>query len=117
MLRDGPIDRGREPCRTVCRGGYRARRLTIVQVVTGVGVALLFVFIFGPLIWLMLWAFAGVWHYPALLPQQWSLSWWRQVFDYPQLARSVGPQFYFCPGGHCRFSGRVSPCCLRLCEV
>ena len=33
---------------------YRARRLTIGQVVTGAGVALLFVFIFGPLIWLML---------------------------------------------------------------
>ena len=76
---------------------YRARRLTIAQVVTGGGVALLFVFIFGPLIWLMLWAFAGVWHYPALLPQQWSLSWWRQVFDYPQLTRSVVLSFIFAP--------------------
>jgi putative spermidine/putrescine transport system permease protein len=75
--------------------GYRARRLSIVQVVTGVGAALLFVFIFGPLIWLMLWAFAGVWHYPALLPQHWSLSWWRQVFSYPQLVRSVGLSFMF----------------------
>jgi putative spermidine/putrescine transport system permease protein len=75
--------------------GYRARRLTVVQVVTGVGVALLFVFIFGPLIWLMLWAFAGVWHYPALLPQHWSVSWWRQVFSYPQLVRSVGLSFMF----------------------
>jgi putative spermidine/putrescine transport system permease protein len=76
---------------------YRAPRLTIARVVTGGGVALLFVFIFGPLIWLMLWAFAGVWHYPALLPQQWSLSWWRQVFDYPQLARSVVLSFIFAP--------------------
>ncbi len=76
---------------------YRARRLTIARVVTGGGVALLFVFIFGPLIWLMLWAFAGVWHYPALLPQQWSLSWWRQVFDYPQLTRSVVLSFIFAP--------------------
>jgi putative spermidine/putrescine transport system permease protein len=75
--------------------GYRARRLSVVQVLTGVGVALLFVFIFGPLIWLMLWAFAGVWHYPALLPQRWSLSWWRQVFSYPQLVRSVGLSFMF----------------------
>jgi putative spermidine/putrescine transport system permease protein len=75
----------------------RARRLSFVQVVTGVGVALLFVFIFGPLIWLMLWAFAGVWHYPALLPQHWSLSWWKQVFSYPQLARSVGLSFIFAP--------------------
>ncbi|HXW78025.1 MAG TPA: ABC transporter permease subunit [Acidimicrobiales bacterium] len=76
---------------------YRARRLSIVQVASGVGVALLFVFIFGPLIWLMLWAFAGVWRYPHLLPQQWSLSWWRQVFDYPQLARSVALSFIFAP--------------------
>ncbi len=76
---------------------YRPRRLTIAQLFTGAGVALLFVFIFGPLIWLMVWAFAGVWHYPALLPQQWSLSWWRQVFDYPQLARSVFLSFIFAP--------------------
>ncbi len=45
----------------------------------------------------MVWAFAGVWHYPALLPQQWSLSWWRQVFNYPQLARSVFLSFIFAP--------------------
>lgn len=76
---------------------YRARRLTITQLFTGAGVALLFVFIFGPLIWLMVWAFAGVWHYPALLPQQWSLSWWRQVFNYPQLTRSVVLSFIFAP--------------------
>ncbi len=73
-------------------GGYGLGRVALV-----VGVCVLVIFIFGPILWLMLWAFAGIWHYPALLPQRWSLSWWRQVFDYPQLVRSVGLSFTFAP--------------------
>lgn len=75
----------------------RRRRLSGTRVVSIVAVVLLFVFIFGPLVWLLLWAFAGVWHYPSLLPQQWSLSWWRKVFDYPSLVRSVELSFMFAP--------------------
>lgn len=67
------------------------------RIVSVVAVVLLFVFIFGPLVWLLLWACAGVWHYPALLPQKWSLSWWGKVFDYPSLARSVELSFLFAP--------------------
>lgn len=73
------------------------RRISFSRVLTVVSVVLLFIFIFGPLIWLILWAFAGVWQYPALLPQKWSLSWWRQVFNYPQLVRSVELSFLFAP--------------------
>lgn len=40
---------------------------------------LLVVFVLGPLFWLFLHAFAGAWHYPRLLPSQWTLRWWRTV--------------------------------------
>ncbi len=82
------------------RSTSRARRrrpVTARRIGVGIGIALLAAFIFGPLLWLMLWAFAGVWHYPSLLPQSWSLSWWRQIFHYPQLVRSVGLSFTFAP--------------------
>lgn len=71
--------------------------MSATRIVSVVAVVLLFVFIFGPLVWLLLWACAGVWHYPALLPQKWSLSWWGKVFDYPSLARSVELSFLFAP--------------------
>lgn len=83
---EGPVTRGRS-----------RRRAAGTRTVSVIAVVLLFVFIFGPLVWLLLWAFAGIWHYPALLPQKWSLSWWRQVFDYPSLARSVELSFIFAP--------------------
>ncbi len=75
----------------------RAVRINGARVVSSVAVVLLFVFIFGPLLWLVLWAFAGAWRYPALLPQQWSLSWWLKVFDYPSLLHSVALSFIFAP--------------------
>ena len=83
---EGPAARRRS------RRSFRGTRL-----VSMVAVVLLFLFIFGPLLWLLVWAFVGVWHYPALLPQKWSLSWWRQVFNYPSLARSVELSFLFAP--------------------
>ncbi len=48
------------------------------------GLGLLFliglaVFILGPLLSLILWAFSGEWFYPALLPQVFSLKWWTVV--------------------------------------
>jgi putative spermidine/putrescine transport system permease protein len=72
-------------------------RASWTHLISIIAVILLVVFIFGPLIWLLLWAFVGVWHYPALLPQQWSLSWWSKVFDYPSLVRSVELSFIFAP--------------------
>lgn len=78
---------------------YRRRmsRGVTIRLVTLLGIAVLFLFIFGPLVWLMLSAFAGVWRYPALLPQRWSLYWWRQVFQYPQLLHSMALSFTFAP--------------------
>lgn len=81
------------------RPAHRPRRSRLLGsgVLTAIGLVLLFIFIFGPLVWLMITAFAKIWHYPAMLPQQWSLYWWRQVFQYPQLVRSVGLSFTFAP--------------------
>jgi putative spermidine/putrescine transport system permease protein len=43
--------------------------------------AALAVFILGPLIVMAIWAFAGQWTGNSLLPQEWSLKWWPDVFN------------------------------------
>lgn len=55
------------------------------------------VFIIGPLVILIMWAFAGTWFYPALVPQVWSLSWWQQVFVTAHLGQSILLSFTFAP--------------------
>ncbi len=40
---------------------------------------LLFVLIIGPMLAVVLWAFAERWFYPALLPTQWGLSYWSET--------------------------------------
>ncbi|TMJ09828.1 MAG: ABC transporter permease subunit [Bacillati bacterium ANGP1] len=46
-------------------------------------------FILGPLLSLILWAFAGRWFYPALLPQEFSLKWWDVVFGNRSVVSSI----------------------------
>jgi putative spermidine/putrescine transport system permease protein len=65
--------------------------------VSVLGFVALAVFIFGPLVWLIIWAFAGTWDYPAFLPQKWSLTWWDQVFATPQLWHSIELSLVFSP--------------------
>jgi putative spermidine/putrescine transport system permease protein len=36
---------------------------------------------FGPILTVLIWAFAEVWRYPNLLPTQWGLRFWHQVFS------------------------------------
>src|SRR5258708_39516505 len=43
--------------------------------------ALLAFIIFGPLLNLLLWAFAERWYFPNKLPSQFGLSFWARVFD------------------------------------
>lgn len=62
-----------------------------------IGLILLGVFILGPLVVLIVWAFAGKWFYPALLPQQWSLSWWHTVLSDGHFAHSIVLSFIFAP--------------------
>ena len=49
----------------------------------------LFIFIIGPLLWLGIRAFATSWTYPRLLPDGWTLQWWRRVLDDPHLFSSI----------------------------
>jgi putative spermidine/putrescine transport system permease protein len=51
--------------------------------------AALAVFILGPLLSLILWAFAGQWFYPALLPDEFSLKWWPVVFGNRSVVASI----------------------------
>ena len=46
-------------------------------------VALVFlaVFILGPIITVILWAFTERWRYPSLLPTQWGLSYWSETLS------------------------------------
>ena len=41
--------------------------------------AVLFILIIGPMITVVLWAFADVWRYPSLVPTQWGLSFWEDT--------------------------------------
>lgn len=48
----------------------------------GIGLlAALVLFIVVPLLVVFAWAFADVWRYPAVLPQQWGLRWWNATLE------------------------------------
>jgi putative spermidine/putrescine transport system permease protein len=64
---------------------------------TWVGVALLALFVLGPLLWLIPHAFADTWRYPGLLPQSWTLRWWNVVASTPDLVSAVRWSFIFAP--------------------
>jgi putative spermidine/putrescine transport system permease protein len=52
------------------------------------------VFFVSPLLNLAILAFSGKWTYPELLPHQWSLQWWRFVFQEENVAKSIGLSFF-----------------------
>ncbi|HLS64240.1 MAG TPA: ABC transporter permease subunit [Ruania sp.] len=66
-------------------------RVTAVlgRIVVTVFVLFMVVFILGPLLWLAVRAFASGWTYPNLLPDGWTLRWWRTVFEDAQLGAAV----------------------------
>jgi putative spermidine/putrescine transport system permease protein len=57
----------------------------------------LIVFMIGPIVWLGLRAFSGLWLDPQLLPKQWTVNGWRQVFNDPNLSHSMKLSFEFAP--------------------
>ncbi|HEY8647595.1 MAG TPA: ABC transporter permease subunit [Gaiellaceae bacterium] len=57
----------------------------------------LLVFMVGPIVWLGLRAFSGLWQYPRFLPATWTLNGWHQVFRDPNLSRSMRLSFEFAP--------------------
>src|SRR6476620_4209299 len=75
-LRVGQLPWGLGP-----RGDGTVMRRASGQTLTAVLLAVLGVFILGPLIWLGVRAFATSWSYPSLGPAGWTLSWWQAVFD------------------------------------
>lgn len=42
---------------------------------------LLFILIIGPLVGVVLWAFAEIWRYPSLIPSRWGLSYWTDTLS------------------------------------
>ena len=75
---------------SVARGIGR-RALEAILVVS------LLVFMIGPIVWLGLRAFSGLWRYPQLIPTQWTVSGWSQVFHDPNLSHSMKLSFEFAP--------------------
>lgn len=68
------------------------RRIYVAALVLSMGF-----FILLPILALVVWAFAGEWYYPALLPQQWSLFWWEQVFQNPLFIHEIMLSLTFAP--------------------
>jgi putative spermidine/putrescine transport system permease protein len=93
-VEQGALHAAATPKRRPVRG---PKRSPLARAAETVLVLALFIFMLGPLVWLSLQAFAGVWRYPRLLPNQWSLRWWRTVFDSPQLGHSIRLSFEFAP--------------------
>ncbi len=71
--------------------GIGRRALEAILVVS------LLVFMVGPIVWLGLRAFSGLWRYPQLLPKEWTVNGWSQVFHDPNLSHSMKLSFEFAP--------------------
>jgi putative spermidine/putrescine transport system permease protein len=83
----GPTDAG---ARSV--SAYRPPglvRKTLRTVIFVIALVLLALFVLGPIAWLAVRAFAGVWKYPDIVPTEWTLKWWHTVFSDPSLLSSM----------------------------
>ncbi|HET8607587.1 MAG TPA: ABC transporter permease subunit [Gaiellaceae bacterium] len=67
------------------------------RVVGGILVLALVVYMIGPLAWLSLRAFSGLWQFPQFVPHDWTIKWWRSVFDDQLLLHSMKLSFIFAP--------------------
>lgn len=54
-------------------------------------------FLLMPLLTMVLWAFAGQWQYPALIPQEFSVRWWKWVFDNGNVGKAMLYSFTTAP--------------------
>ncbi|WP_248924148.1 ABC transporter permease [Paenibacillus hamazuiensis] len=50
-------------------------------------------FFLGPLLNLLILAFSGKWQYPAVLPQEWSFTWWKYVLTQNEVIQSISLSF------------------------
>ena len=60
-------------------------------------VAALAVFIGIPLLTLLLWSFAGEWFWPNVIPTQWTVRWYEQVFQNPRVVNAMILSFTIAP--------------------
>ena len=70
----------------------RMRRLILRLFAAGLGV-----FIGIPLLTLVLWSFAGEWFWPNVIPTQWTLRWYQQVFENPRVVNAMVLSFTIAP--------------------
>lgn len=79
-------------------GPSRGLLRSVTQRLLGlVFVVALLVFMIGPIAWLALRAFSGLWQYPRFLPEHWTLTGFRTVFNDPNLIHSMRLSFEFAP--------------------
>ena len=50
---------------------------------------LLLLFIIGPMVSVVLWAFAEKWQYPSLVPTVWGFKWWAETFRRADIAKAI----------------------------
>lgn len=93
----GGLEQAELPVSKPARGPRPSMRSVALRLVGGVFVVALLVFMVGPIVWLAIRAFSGTWRYPQLLPSEWTVQWWRSVFDDKNLANSIKLSFEFAP--------------------
>jgi putative spermidine/putrescine transport system permease protein len=77
---------------------HRTRGRALAGRALGIAFAVvLLVFMVGPILWLSLRAFSGLWQYPRFVPKTWTLAGWHQVFHDPNLSHSMRLSFEFAP--------------------
>lgn len=69
------------------------RALGTRKIIEFIFLCIFMLFFFGPLLNLLLLAFAGEWQYPDILPRVWSLDWWSFVLQDESLVRSMWLSF------------------------
>lgn len=70
--------------------------MTVVRrVLAGLAVAVIALYILGPLLWLAPHAFATSWRTPSLVPQGLTLDWWRRVVEDPHFVSAIGNSVRF----------------------
>jgi putative spermidine/putrescine transport system permease protein len=93
----GGLGEAELPVAPAVRGPRTTMRSMGMRALGGVFVVCLLIFMIGPIVWLGLRAFSGLWQFPQLLPKQWTVAGWRTVFRDPNLSHSMKLSFEFAP--------------------
>ena len=71
-------------------------------------------FFYGPMLNMLMLAFADEYSVPAVLPQAWGFKWWRYVFSQDNLVSSIAQSFIVAPSPALNIGGASCSCC-RFC--